>query len=81
MQHLDNMAKVMLATGLIVAYGYAMEAFMAWYSGNVYERYMIWNRMHGPYGTCTGRSSSATCSRRRLLWFKQGAPLEPDRSS
>jgi hypothetical protein len=28
------MAKVMLATGLIVAYGYMIEAFMAWYSGN-----------------------------------------------
>src|SRR5580693_4139658 len=32
-RHLDNMAKVMLATGLIVAYGYLMEAFMAWYNG------------------------------------------------
>ncbi len=34
MRHLDNMGKVMLATGLIVAYGYMMEAFIAWYSGN-----------------------------------------------
>ena len=34
MRHLDNMAKIMLATGLIVAYGYCIEAFMAWYSGN-----------------------------------------------
>ena len=41
MRHLENMAKVMLATGLIVAYGYMMEAFMAWYSGNPYERFMI----------------------------------------
>ena len=32
MRHLENMAKVMLATGLIVAYGYAMEAFFGWYS-------------------------------------------------
>ena len=31
----------MLATGLIVAYGYMMEAFMAWYSGNTYEQFMI----------------------------------------
>ena len=38
MRHLDNMAKVMLATGLIVAYGYFMEFFMAWYSGNQFER-------------------------------------------
>jgi Ni/Fe-hydrogenase subunit HybB-like protein len=50
MRHIENMAKVMLATSLIVAYGYGMEAFMAWYSGNTYERFMMWNRMFGPYG-------------------------------
>jgi Ni/Fe-hydrogenase subunit HybB-like protein len=49
MRHLQNMAKVMLATGLIVAYGYAVEIFMAWYSGNRYERFMILNRVTGPY--------------------------------
>jgi Ni/Fe-hydrogenase subunit HybB-like protein len=49
MTHLENMAKVMLATGLIVGYGYMVEAFMAWYSANEYERFMIWNRMTGPY--------------------------------
>ncbi len=49
MRHLQNMAKVMLATGLLVAYGYMMETFTAWYSGNAYEKYMIWNRMTGPY--------------------------------
>jgi molybdopterin-containing oxidoreductase family membrane subunit len=48
MRHLDNMAKVMLATGLVVAYGYVMEAFFAWYSANTYERFMMWNRMTGP---------------------------------
>ena len=48
-RHLENSAMVMLATGLIVAYGYAMEAFMNWYSGNVYENYNRWNRLHGPY--------------------------------
>ncbi len=49
LRHLQNMAKVMLATGLIVAYGYGMEAFFAWYSANTYERYMMMNRMTGPY--------------------------------
>jgi Ni/Fe-hydrogenase subunit HybB-like protein len=49
MRHIHNMAKVMLATGLIVAYGYLMEAFFGWYSANEYESYMIWNRMTGPY--------------------------------
>jgi Ni/Fe-hydrogenase subunit HybB-like protein len=49
MRHLNNMAKVMLATGLIVVYGYVMEAFHAWYSAVEFERYMIVNRMTGPY--------------------------------
>src|SRR3981189_2060097 len=49
MRHLDNMGKVLLATGLIVGYGYMMEAFSAYYSGNEYERFMILNRMRGPY--------------------------------
>jgi Ni/Fe-hydrogenase subunit HybB-like protein len=49
MRHLDNMAKMLLATGMIVAYGYMMETFMAFYSGNQFDRYMIMNRMTGPY--------------------------------
>jgi Ni/Fe-hydrogenase subunit HybB-like protein len=49
LRHLDNMAKILLATGLIVAYGYLMETFMAFYSGSTYDRYMIMNRMTGPY--------------------------------
>jgi Ni/Fe-hydrogenase subunit HybB-like protein len=49
MRHLDNMAKVLVATGMIVAYGYMMETFMAFYSGSQYDRYMIMNRMTGPY--------------------------------
>src|ERR1035437_1418543 len=49
LRHLENMAKVMLVTGLIVAYGYTIEAFIAWYGGNKYEGFMMWNRMTGPY--------------------------------
>jgi Ni/Fe-hydrogenase subunit HybB-like protein len=49
MRHLQNMAKVMLATGLIVGYGYLIESFMAWYSADQYERYMTLNRLIGPY--------------------------------
>ena len=39
----------MLATGLIVAYGYVFEAFFGWYSGDQFEQFMIHNRMFGPY--------------------------------
>ena len=48
-RHLDIMAKVMLATGIIVAYGYVMETFMSFYSADRYEAYMMWNRLKGPY--------------------------------
>ena len=51
MRHIECMAKVMLGTGLIVAYGYAMEAFMAWYSVNQYERYAFFNRAFPQHGT------------------------------
>jgi Ni/Fe-hydrogenase subunit HybB-like protein len=50
MRHIECMSKVMLGTGLIVAYGYVMEAFMSWYSGTIYERFMYANRAWiGPY--------------------------------
>jgi molybdopterin-containing oxidoreductase family membrane subunit len=49
MKHIEMMCKVMLATGLIVGYGYAMEVFFGWYSANPNEQYMTWNRMFGPY--------------------------------
>ena len=49
MRHLQNMAKVMLTTGLIVAYGYGIELFTSWYSGNRYEWAVTVNRIMGPY--------------------------------
>jgi molybdopterin-containing oxidoreductase family membrane subunit len=50
MRHIEAASKLMLGTGLIVAYGYSMEAFFSWYSGDPYESFMYWNRMTGPYG-------------------------------
>jgi len=50
LRHLDCMAKVMLGTGGIVAYGYGMEVFMSWYSASHWEFFMMWNRMFGPMG-------------------------------
>jgi molybdopterin-containing oxidoreductase family membrane subunit len=48
-RHVRNMAKVMLATGLIVGYGYAIELFISWYSGNPFEAFMSKNRILGTY--------------------------------
>jgi Ni/Fe-hydrogenase subunit HybB-like protein len=41
-RHLDNCAKLTLVTGLVVAYGYIVEWFLAWYSGNAPEIYQAW---------------------------------------
>jgi Ni/Fe-hydrogenase subunit HybB-like protein len=49
MRHIDIMCKVTLATGSIVGYAYAMEFFIAWYSGNPNERFHFINRALGPY--------------------------------
>jgi molybdopterin-containing oxidoreductase family membrane subunit len=71
MRHMHNMAKVMLATGLIVVYGYMIEAFFGWYSGNQYERFMIWNRMHGPYAPYYWALILCNGVTPQLLWFKK----------
>lgn len=48
LRHLNNCAKLMLATGLILAYTYVIEPFTAWYSGNQFEMYVVHNRAVGP---------------------------------
>jgi molybdopterin-containing oxidoreductase family membrane subunit len=50
LRHLNCMGLVLLATGWMVSYGYIMEAFVAWRSGDVFDRYMMLNRAFGPYG-------------------------------
>jgi molybdopterin-containing oxidoreductase family membrane subunit len=70
--HLDNMAKVLLATGLMVTYGYMAEAFMAWYSGNPFEEYvMLVNRPFGPYGAWYWLLILCNCAIPNLFWFKR----------
>jgi Ni/Fe-hydrogenase subunit HybB-like protein len=71
MRHLDNMGKVLLATGLIVGYGYMTEAFMAYYSGNVYERFMILNRMTGPYAPLYWMLIACNIVTPQFLWFRK----------
>jgi molybdopterin-containing oxidoreductase family membrane subunit len=71
MRHLNNMAKIILATGLIVTYGYAMEAFMAWYSGNEFEQFVTLNRALGPYAWAYWLLMFCNCLTPQVLWFKR----------
>lgn len=68
-RHLENMAKVMLASGLIVAYGYLTETFTAWYSGHEPEWYVIANRATGPYAFLYWLLLACNIGLPQLLWF------------
>jgi molybdopterin-containing oxidoreductase family membrane subunit len=49
-RHLENMAKIILVTGSMVGFAYAMEFFIAWYSTNEYEAdVFVYNRLMPPF--------------------------------
>jgi len=70
-RHLQNMAKVMLATGLIVGYGYIVEIFVSWYSGNPFEWAMMKNRATGPYWPLWWSLILCNIILVQLLWIKK----------
>jgi len=70
-QHIDKMAKIILLTGSFVAYAYTMEFFVAWYSGNSYERFAFWNRVFGPYWWYWWVGMLfCNCLSPQLFWFR-----------
>jgi molybdopterin-containing oxidoreductase family membrane subunit len=78
MRHLENMAKVLLATGLLVTYGYLMETFFAWYSASTFEQFMIKNRMTGPYAHTYWLLILCNCLTVQLFWIpwvRRNVPL------
>jgi Ni/Fe-hydrogenase subunit HybB-like protein len=70
-RHIQNMAKVMLATGLIVLYGYSCEAFFGWYSSTYFEEFMIHNRATGPYWYAYATLLFCNGVVPQTLWFKR----------
>ncbi len=69
-KHLDNMGKILLATGLMVAYGYANEVFIAWYSGNIYEQAIVVQRAIGPYAPTYWALIACNVAAPQLLWSR-----------
>jgi len=70
-RHLENMNKIILATGMMVGYGYATEFFIAWYSGNVYEQFAFINRLLGPYWWSYWLMWSCNVIAPQFFWFKR----------
>jgi len=70
-RHIENMAKLMLATGVIVAYSYVIEAFISWYSANEYERFVVINRATGPYWILYWTLIATNLVVPQLLWSRR----------
>ena len=61
--------------GCIVGFAYATEIFIAWYSGNRYERFTFWNRAFGPYAWAYWLMVFCNVVVPQIFWFAQGAAL------
>jgi Ni/Fe-hydrogenase subunit HybB-like protein len=71
-RHIENMCKIILATGTMVGYAYGMEFFIAWYSGNPYERFVFFeNRAAGPYAWAYWTMVSCNVIFPQIFWFKK----------
>jgi molybdopterin-containing oxidoreductase family membrane subunit len=71
MRHFDYMGRITLATGMIVGYGYLVEVFMAFYSGNQFEIALMWNRFIGPYAPLYWALIFCNIVSIQLLWFQR----------
>ncbi len=71
MKHLENMNKIMLATGMMVGYAYAMEMFIAWYSGSDWERWIFINRAMGDYAWAYWTMVLCNVISPQVYWFKK----------
>lgn len=71
LKHIDNMNKVLMATGMMVGYAYGIEFFIAWYSGNPFEQFIFINRAFGPYAWAYWTMVSCNVFIPQLFWFKK----------
>ncbi len=69
--HMEVMNKIIMTTGLMVGYAYASEFFIAWYSGNPYERFAFINRAVGPYWWAYWTMVSCNVIFPQIFWVKR----------
>jgi len=70
-QHLENMNKIILATGMMVGYAYATEFFVALYSGSSYETFTFINRATGPFAWSYWIMVSCNVIAPQVFWLKR----------
>ena len=69
--HIENMNKILIATGSIVGLAYMTELFISWYSGVEYEHYVFLNRISGPYAWAYWIMMICNVGSAQLLWIKK----------
>ncbi len=69
--HLELMNKIILATGMMVGYAYAMEFFIAWYSGSAYEGFTLLNRAVGPFAWSYWAMIFCNVAVPQVFWVKR----------
>jgi len=70
LRHLENMAKILLATGMMVGFAYSMEFFIAWFGGNSFEVDVFINRAFGPYWWAYWAMISCNVISPQVFWIK-----------
>ena len=71
LRHLENMSKIILATGMMVGLAYGTEFFIAWYSGSPYEQFAFVNRAFGPYAWAYWLMVTCNVAVPQLFWMKK----------
>src|SRR5690606_33544043 len=69
--HFDRMAKLLLLTSTIVGFAYGTEYFMAWYSGELFERDVFWDRVFGDYWWAGWSMITFNAIIPQFLWIKK----------
>lgn len=70
-KHLENMAKIIMVTGMMVGYAYSTEFFIAWYSGNDYEAFTFLNRAFGQYAWAYWIMITCNVLIPQIFWFEK----------
>ncbi len=70
-QHLENICKILLATGTMVGLAYTTEFFIAWYGAVPGEQDAFWNRMFGLKAWAYWIMFTCNAFVPQLFWFKK----------
>jgi Ni/Fe-hydrogenase subunit HybB-like protein len=68
-RHLDALSKLMLVTGIVVGYSYAIELFLHWYDQTDTHWYPMLVRIAGPYAMLYWTMFACNVAIPQLLWL------------